>query len=175
MRLIGSPAPQGWGNQQPNEPAFLVSYLQKRRYGSATLDIVPRAGITAGTVMTLARAGAMLRLGQNMSGFGADTIEPGGVILQNTHRKEHRGEWYAFVDVDHRLVAHNVFLDGSLFHDSAGVTRRAHVYDLKVGLAARLGAARLSLARIRRSEEFHTPYGGGGPQYFHSINLGIEF
>ena len=30
-QLIGSPQPRGWGNQIPNEPAFLVSYLHKQK------------------------------------------------------------------------------------------------------------------------------------------------
>ncbi|MBZ0091264.1 MAG: lipid A deacylase LpxR family protein [Sulfuricellaceae bacterium] len=176
--LIGAPQPQGWDNQLPNEPAFLVSYLQKRRYGSDNFDIVPHAGITVGTVMTLGRAGATLRLGQNIGGFGVDTIEPGGVILQNTHSSEehwkNRSEWFVFLGVDHRLVAHNIFLDGTVFHDSASVDRRTHVYDLSMGLSARFGAVRVSVTRVRRSEEFYTPAGGGGAQFFHSINLGFE-
>lgn len=171
--MIDSPRPQGWANQLPNEPAFLASYLQKRRHGSDSLDIVTHAGATVGTVMTLARAGATLRAGRHMSGFGVDTIEPGGVILQNT-RKEHRGEWFAFLGVDQRLVAHNIFLDGTVFHDSASVARRAHVYDVNMGLAARFGIARLAVTRVRRSEEFYSVTGGGGAQFFHSINLGIE-
>ncbi|MHB9116670.1 MAG: lipid A deacylase LpxR family protein [Burkholderiales bacterium] len=176
--LIGAPQPQGWDNQLPNEPAFLVSYLQKRRYGTDDFDIVPHAGITVGTVMTLGRVGATLRLGHNIGGFGVDTIEPGGVILQNTHSSEehrkNRSEWFVFLGVDHRLVAHNIFLDGTVFHDSASVGRRPHVYDLDVGLSARFGAVRVSITRVRRSEEFYTAAGGGGVQFFHSINLGIE-
>ena len=174
-KLIGAPQPQGWSNQLPNEPAFVVSYLQKRRYGSDSFDIVPHGGVTVGTVMTLARVGATLRLGRNISGFGADTIEPGGVMLQNVRSRESRNEWYGFIGVDHRLVARNIFLDGTAFHDSASVERRPHVYDLTVGLAGRVGGWRLSVTRVRRSEEFHTAAGGGGTQFFHSINLGTEF
>lgn len=178
-RLIGSPKPQGWGNQLPTEPAFLVSYLHKRRYGSDSLNIVPHAGVTIGTVATLARAGATLRIGQHMNGFGADTIEPGGVMLQNSHQQNTRQkepyEWFAFLGVDHRLVAHNIFLDGTVFHHSDSVVRRPHVYDFNMGLSVRIHALRLSLTRVRRSEEFSTVAGGGGgKQFFHSINLGIE-
>jgi len=176
-KLVGASKPQGWDNQLPTEPAFLISYLQKRRIGSDNIDIVPHAGITVGTVMTLARAGAMLRLGQNMSGFGVDTIEPGGVILQNTRSNEYNGkkEWFVFLGMDHRLVAHNIFLDGTVFHKSVSIARRPHVYDLKIGIAARIGSVRLSATRVRRSEEFYTAAGGGGAQFFHSINLGIEW
>jgi hypothetical protein len=175
-KVVGSPRPMGWANQIPNEPAFLASYLQKRRYGSDRFDIVPRAGLTVGTVTTLARTGAVVRAGHNMSGFGPDTIEPGGALLQNLRRQgEGSGdEWFAFAGVDHRLVAYNIFLDGTVFRDSPSVGRRVHVYDLSAGLSARLGIFRLSVTRIWRSEEFHTAAGGSGRQRFHSINLGVE-
>ncbi len=173
--LINSPRPAGWDNQLSNEPGILVSYLQKRRYGSDTFDIVPHGGVTLGTVMTLARVGATLRLGHNMGGFGVDTIEPGGVILQNVRRRENPDEWFAFVGVDHRLVARNEFLDGDAFRDSPSVERRPHVYDMSIGLAARFRMFRLSVTRVRRSEEFFTATSRGGAQFFHSINLGVEF
>jgi hypothetical protein len=173
-KLIGVPTPQGWDNQLPNEPAFLASYLQKRRYGSDTFDVVPRAGVTVGTVMTAARVGAVVRAGHHLSGFGVDTIEPGGVALQNVRREGRDDEWYGFVGVDQRLVARNIFLDGTVFRESASVERRPHVYDLTMGAAARIGIFRLSVTRVRRSEEFYTAAGCGGSQFFHSINLGIE-
>lgn len=173
-KLIGVATPQGWNNQAPSEPAFLVSYLQKRRYGWDSLDVVPHAGVTVGTVMTLARAGAVLRVGRHLSGFGVDTIEPGGVLLQNGRRRG-GDEWYGFVGVDHRLVAYNIFLDGDVFHSGPSVERRPHVYDLTMGLAARVGMFRLSVTRVRRSEEFYTAASRGGTQFFHSINVGVEF
>lgn len=65
--LIGAAQPQGWSNQMPNEPAFMVGYLQKRRFDTSTIQIVPYAGITVGTVLTLARVGGDYRLvGRNI-------------------------------------------------------------------------------------------------------------
>lgn len=178
-RLIGSPQPQGWANQIPNEVGFLVSYLQKRRYGSDVMDIVPHAGVTFGTVMTLARAGAMVRVGRNLSGFGPDTVEPGGAMLQNTRRASAGSvagsEWYGFAGFDQRLVVRNIFLDGAMFHDGPSVGRRPHVYDLTAGFVLRIERWRLSLTRVWRSEEFFTPTRNGGRQTFDSLNLGIDF
>lgn len=184
-RLIGSPQPQGWANQLPNEPAFLLSYLAKNRHrlGAASgleIDVVPHGGITVGTVLTLARAGGMLRFGNRLSGFGPDTIEPGGAMLQNVRReidgtRDLGPEWYLFAGVDQRLVARNIFLDGTALRDSPSVRRRPHVYDLSLGLSLRFDALHLSLTRVRRSEEFYTAAGGGGRQTFDSVNLGIEF
>ena len=178
-RLIDSPRPLGWSNQLPNEPAFLASYLAKQRIARGNWEFVPHAGLTVGTVMTLGRIGGLLRWGRNMSGFGPDTIEPGGAMLQAMRDEVTTGasglEWYVFASVDHRLVAHNVFLDGTVFRDSAGVSRRPHVYDVAVGISARINALRMSFTRVRRSEEFFTAAGGGGRQTFDSLNIGMEF
>lgn len=178
--LAGLRQPQGWDNQLPNEPALLVSYVHKRRFGTTRVDVVPHIGASLGTVMTLARAGGTVRIGHNMEGFGPDTIEPGGSMLQNTRREYEQGaradsEWYGFVGADVRYVAHNVFLDGSLFRDSPGVDSRDTVRDLRLGFSLRHKELRISYTRIWRSEEFSTAAGGGGSQAFDSLNLGLEF
>lgn len=184
-RLIGAPQPMGWHNQIGNEPAFLVSYLgkSKRPLGDMAgldLELIPHGGATLGTVLTLARAGGLLRLGRHMTGFGPDTIEPGGAMLQNMRRdiesgRAHGLEWYLFAGLDHRLVAHNIFLDGTVFRDGPSVRHRPHVYDLTAGLSLRIDAVRISVTRVRRSEEFFTAASNGGRQTFDSVNLGIEF
>lgn len=174
-RLIGAKQPKGWDNQGAGEIAFLASYLQKRRYGGDNVDVVVHGGATLGTVMTLARGGAMVRLGQGMTGFGPDTIEPGGAMLHGT-RASGAGsrlgsEWYVFAGADHRLVARNIFLDGPAFHDGPSVDRRRHVWDLMAGVSFRVDGLRFSWTRIRRSEEFR----GAVVQRFDSLNLGFEF
>ncbi len=184
-RLIGSPQPMGWHNQIGNEPAFLISYFGKSKHslGSSSgldLELIPHGGATLGTVMTLARAGGILRLGRHMTGFGPDTIEPGGAMLQNMRRDIEPGrtqslEWYVFAGLDHRLIAHNIFLDGTVFRNGPSVRHRPHVYDLTAGLSLRINAVRISVTRVRRSEEFFTAAKSGGPQTFDSVNLGIEF
>jgi hypothetical protein len=184
-KLIGATQPMGWHNQIPNEPAFLVSYQAKSKHmlgrpAGLDFELIPHAGATLGTVMTLARAGGLVRLGRHMTGFGPDTIEPGGSMLQNMRRdlepgRSHGIEWYVFAGLDHRLVAHNVFLDGAVFRDGPGVRKRPHVYDLTMGFSLRLDPVRISVTRVRRSEEFFTAAGTGGAQTFDSVNLGIEF
>jgi lipid A 3-O-deacylase len=179
--LVGADRPQGWSNQLRNEPGVLLAYLEKWRFGDATgLEVVPHFGASFGNVMTLARAGGIVRAGRNMSGFGPDTIEPGGAMLQRVRLKDpqsqdDRHEWYVFAGVDLRGVAHNVFLDGNLFRSSPSVDRRDFVYDLKAGVSVRIPPARVSLTQVWRSEEFTTPLGGGGSQRFQSLNLSWEF
>lgn len=179
--LTKSRTPMGWHNQGPSEAAVMLAFLRKWKVaGNDYFDVIPHAGATVGTVMTLARAGAVARLGYRLSGFGVDTIEPGGAILQSTrtaHLNGARGdcEAYAFAGVDQRLVLYNSFLDGPVFHHDPRVDRRPHVYDVVVGASVRIGWFRLSLTRVRRSEEFTTAAGGGGSQIFHSFNIGGEW
>ena len=69
-KLIGGPEPRGWAHQLPTEPGFMLGYLRKWKFGGDRLDIIPHAGATVGTVQTFARAGGIVRLGKNLSGFG---------------------------------------------------------------------------------------------------------
>lgn len=179
--LVNADNPKGWHNQIRGEPGLLIAYLEKWRYGPATgVQTVPHFGVTIGNVMTLARAGGIVRAGYNMSGFGLDTIEPGGAMLQSTRLLDAsaaraKPEWYVFAGVDGRLVARNIFLDGNTFRDSASVDRRVFVYDLKAGLSVRIAPLRISVTHVWRGAEFSTPAGNGGSQRFQSFNLSWEF
>jgi hypothetical protein len=42
-------------------------------------------------------------------------------------------------------------------------------------VSLRYEQVRFSMTRVKRSEEFTTPFGGSGKQRFYSINVGIEF
>ena len=179
--LVDAAEPRGWDNQIRTEPGFLLTYLHKRRYGEISgVQLVPHIGATIGTIATFARAGALLRFGQNMTGFGPDGIEPGGAMLKNTRRRQDAGrsqpyEWFVFAGADGRLIGHNTSLDGSLFRSGPSVATRDYVYDFLTGVSMRIDALRVSVTRINRSEEFYTPLGGGGKQQFYSVNIGIEF
>jgi lipid A 3-O-deacylase len=180
-KLVGADRPQGWSDQLRNEPGFLIAYLQKWRFGPPTgLQVVPHLGATAGNVMTLARVGGVVRAGQNMTGFGTDTIEPGGAMLQRTRQSDPQSRdgdrgWYVFVGLDSRLVARNIFLDGNSFRDGPSVERRVLVHDFTAGLSIRRAPLAVSITRVRRSEEFTSPAGGGGRQRFLSLNFSWAF
>ena len=179
-RLVNADKPLGWRNQLRNEPGILLAYFEKLRYGpSSGVQVVPHFGATVGNVMTLVRTGGIVRVGHNMSGFGPDTIEPGGAMLQRTRQHDapsaRAPEWYVFAGVDGRLVARNIFLDGNSFRDSASVDRRVFVHDFKAGFSLRLAPVRLSFTHVQRSAEFSTPLGSSGKQRFQSLNVGWEF
>lgn len=178
-RLVDTRTPQGWQNQIPNEPAFVMTYVQKRRFGNDHADVIVNGGGSLGTVLTDARAGVMLRLGQRLTGFGPDIIEPGGAMLNGTRAVGESNfagiSWAVFAGVNHRYVAHNIFLDGPVFRSGPSVDRRPHVRDLSLGFSLRVDKLRFSWTRVARSAEFNSGSGGGGTQRFDSLNLGIEF
>lgn len=180
--IVGADRPEGWHNQLRNEPGLVLSYLEKWRYGDpGRVQFVPHFGASLGNVSTLARVGGIVRFGRNMTGFGPDTIEPGGAMLQRVRlddapEQEKRREWYFFVGADARAVAYNIFLDGNLFRSGGpSVDRRPVVYDLKAGVSLRIPPARISITQIWRSEEFTTSLAGGGSAQFQSLNLSWEF
>lgn len=179
-RLIGVDEPLGWSNQIPSQPGLLIAYVEKRRFGSRTFEVVPHYGGSLGNVMTMARAGGIVRYGRNMTGYGPDTIEPGGAMLQATRVQSGQSggagfEWYVFAGVDLRAVGYNIFLDGPLFRNSPSVDREPWVWDWTVGVSARVSTVRVSMTRVHRSEEFTTPVRGGGTQSFYSFNIGVQF
>ncbi|MBK8121756.1 MAG: DUF2219 family protein [Sulfuritalea sp.] len=46
-RLIGTDTPRGWEHQIPNEPAFVLTYVQKRRFGNDNGDLVSSTAAAA--------------------------------------------------------------------------------------------------------------------------------
>lgn len=179
-QVVDAPTPAGWANQIRAEPGVLATYMHKRRYGANSgVQIVPHIGASAGTIMTLVRAGGLVRLGRHMTGFGPDGIEPGGAMLKNSRNDDKIAqggawEWFVFAGVDGRLVGHNIFLDGSLFRDGPSVKRRDAVYDFTAGLSMRIHRLRFSLTQVKRSPEFDSAAGRGGQQRFYSVNIGYE-
>ena len=100
----------------------MLGYLRKIKFGNESVDVIPHAGVTVGTVMTFARR-RHRSAGKNLSGFGPDSVEAGGAMLQGIHKKNPgrpRCEYYLFAGFDARAVAYNVFLDGNFFRASPG-------------------------------------------------------
>jgi hypothetical protein len=147
-KLIDSPKPQGWDNQIGNEPGVLALYRGRWRFGGSHLDVTPTGVVALGNVLTYAGGGATARLGWNLSRFPTDLI-PGVLGVA-------RPGWEAFLFAggEGRGVLRNIFLDGNTLRDSYSVDKRAWVYDLTYGGAARYKGWQLTYTRVRRSPEF---------------------
>jgi lipid A 3-O-deacylase len=69
-------------------------------------------------------------------------------------------------------VAHNVFIEGNTFRDSAGVEARRHGYDVQLGIAAAWPGARVGFAIVERGREFE---GQGSPDRFGQLALSLAY
>ena len=181
--ISGDLEPQGWHNQLENEPALLLRY--RRSWFTAVvenrpvnMDLVTRAGLTAGNVITEAGAGALLRVGSTL--FERDIpqhLQPG--LSGNSTRFDIRTgqfDWFVFAGVQGRIIAHNIFLDGNTFEDSLSVGSKTLGWDASAGISLSLGQlthpVMFSFSFIWRGEEFD---GQDGKDKFGSAQLSIQF
>jgi len=164
--LTGSDEPVGWETQLPNEPALVVAYDTARRLFHGEMgnserqwEFTPIAGVALGNIITEGSAGFYYRLGKNIPRdigpprIGA--IPKGSGLFQPTGN---RG-WYVFGGLEGRYVVHNIFLDGSLFHDTPSVNKRDWVGELSGGAAMQWGANRVTYTTLLRSREFDNQQG----------------
>jgi hypothetical protein len=165
--ITGSSIPNGWGNQLDNEFGFALTLQRSRRFVSRHIgtgwgwDLIPHAGLTAGTFAVYANTGAELRFGYYIpSDFGNALARPGENVSVPVGRSGNRtSRWHrfsitAFLSIEGRAVAHNIFLDGNTFTDSHSVDKKPFVGDFSSGLSINYKAFKLTYAHVYRSPEF---------------------
>lgn len=160
---LGAPDPQGWDSQLNDEVAFAVSFDRRWRalrlfgdyFGGLEADLTPSAGVTLGTLRTEAHAGVAARIGQRIdSDYGPPRVRPSLAGVE--HFRGGGLSWSIFAGVQGRAVAHNLFLDGNTYEDSASVDRNPYVADFQTGFSISAGAVRLAYTYVWRTEEFET-------------------
>ena len=178
---VNGPPVNGWDNQLKNEPGIMVNLERKWRlevtphdYRGLQVDLLPSVGAALGNVHTFAAAGAMLRLGLNLSGdYGPPRIRPG---LQGSDYfrtpKDKSIFWYGYVGVQGRAVAANIFLDGNTFTDSHSVDKKYFVGDLQAGFVLAIYDFRMSVSQVYRSKEFD---GQDKSDQFGAVNLSLAW
>lgn len=178
--VINSPTADGWQNQLPNEPAFVIAVERKLRQPliGATpaddwgIDVLPFGGAYAGTVLTAFSGGAIFRFGQGLDrDFGAPRFRP-NMASSLYFQSERSLAWYIFGGVEGRAVLHNIFLDGSTFRHSQSVDKRTFVADLHFGAAVVWGDWRLSYTQVFRGREFE---GQDKADRFGALSLSYRF
>lgn len=175
--LFDAKPPNGWSHQLRNELTVLLGYERAWRdvaggeLAGRRFDLSVRAGGALGNAYTYASAGAVLRYGE-----GLPSDLPATHISLGPPRDGYRGAsqrgWYVWAGVDGRAVAHNIFLDGNTFEDSAGVERKPFGYDWQVGAALVWPAARIGFTLVQRSREFE---GQHGPDRFGQLALSFAY
>ncbi len=172
-KLIDDELPMGWDNQLPTEPGINLIYQYRRRMGGSSLDFVPHFGGALGTIMVSANVGGTVRAGWNISGF-PQTLIPTTIVPQAGGGRP-KWELYVFAGAEGRAVAHNIFLDGTVFSSSHSVDKEDFVYDLTAGFSIRYRSWRFQYTFVRRSEEFYPRRGRyDGIHDYGSLAIGLE-
>jgi len=133
-RIGGFEQPLGWGYQLPFEPGVGVrygeSYAMARGTGEVKGELGPEWEAALGNVLTGARAGLRGRIAYR------------GVYAEGAVRED----W----------VAHNLFLDGSIFNDGPQVEKLAFVPQAEVGAGVRIGWLGIGYRAVHRGREYST-------------------
>jgi hypothetical protein len=177
--LIGGDPVNGWDNQIGNEPGFVVSYERKMRRlfalgdGSLSADITPSYGASAGNVRINARIGLMMRLGADLTNdYGPPRVRP-SLAGSGYFSPRDKFSWYVFAGAEGRAVAHDIFLDGSLFRENdPSVDSNALVGDFQVGVVLQVRRVQIAYTNVFRTKEFATQEGA---QQFGAVSLSWKF
>lgn len=163
-QALGAPDPQGWDSQLRDEFSFALSFDRRWRAvevfsdavpGGIEADLTPSAGATLGTLRDELRLGLTARVGQNIGNdYGPPRVRPS--LSGVEHFRGGPLAWSLFAGVQGRAVAHNLFLDGNTFRDSASVERTPYVADFQTGFTISAGDWRLAYTYVWRTEEFET-------------------
>ncbi|MFT3727712.1 MAG: lipid A deacylase LpxR family protein [Terricaulis sp.] len=178
-KLLGAPGARGWESQLHNELAFAASFDRRWNWGAHPLpvfsaldyDVTPTLGFTVGTLRDEARAGLIARVGTALNGdYGPPRVRPSLAGVEQFANEPL--SWSLFAGVEGRAVAHDLFLDGNTFRDSARVAREPYVADYQAGFSFSSGEWRMTYTYVWRTNEFKTQ---AGRQDFGSLSLSRRF
>ncbi|MBP8306002.1 MAG: lipid A deacylase LpxR family protein [Burkholderiaceae bacterium] len=173
-RVLGVDAVRGWSSQLRPRAGAQLQLLQERRYPliGDRLDLVGRAALSVGSVSGQASVGAVLRLGDRLSGT-ATAAE----AQSATGRIASGGVWSVQAGVALRAVAYDRLIDGPAFGYDPQVRRVPWVGEVHVGATlAPLPDWQLRFALIRRSIDFDSVAVSQGrfkPQTFGVIQASV--
>jgi hypothetical protein len=176
-RLTSEPQSHGWSGQLHNEVTLMLGFerawpaVAQASFGDNHVDLSMRVAATAGTPLTYAATGAVLRFGRHLpSDLPATHISLGPP--RDGFRGASRFGWYAWIGADARAVARNLFIQGNTFKDSAGVGLRRYGIDGQAGIAAVWPTARVGFTLVHRAKEFE---GQGGSDKFGQLAVSFSY
>ncbi len=175
--LIQAVEPRGWDSQLKDEPGIEITAQRLRQFEGPNLalgletDYALHGGVTLGNVRTYASAGALARIGWDLSSdFGPPRIRP-ALAGAGVFKPGQPFGGYVFAGFEGRAIARDMFLDGNLWRDGARVEdRRDYGADLQLGVALHQGDVQVAFTYVHRTEEFVNQ---GGPQRFGAVSVSI--
>ncbi len=162
--MIGVPKSNGWAHQLEDEPTLQLSYQQRLRFyelkqnDSKILDFIPYFGGAFGNVLIGGNIGMLGRIGFNIpddygptrpsSSDGDPTFIP-----RSNKARQHFGA-YLYGGLRGNAIAHNIFLDGSIFQKSHHVSKYPFTAESEFGLGAHLDGWSFVWRFVSKSPEF---------------------
>ena len=122
--LIGSPDPEGWGNQLGSKPGIQLDYMHKWRYLPDDFldlesDVIPFVSGEFGNVAIEGSVGGQWRVGYNIpNDYGESPMDEygeNGILTKETLNYRHKDKWsyYFNFGVGASVVLYDYFLDGT--------------------------------------------------------------
>ena len=183
-RAFGYNLPRGWSNQLPAEAAIQATYVRSIRWGGSAasglgryVDVSTHRGFSVGTLFDSVNAGFTARIGSHLAGVPVGTIERPSLA----NFKPTANNFYGMIGFDLKAVAHNTFVDGSLFRAAPYASQmrsKPLVAQSTVGVVAELvdfPIKRISFLINRRSPEFTAPGLSAQSQTFATMLLELHF
>lgn len=168
---------QGWDTQVRNRVTLMAGYerawpaVAQGTFANRQVDLSVRIGANAGTPLTYADVGAVLRYGSHLP-----SDIPVTHISLGPPRDGFRGTpqfgWYVWAGLDARAVAYNSFIQASTFSGGPHVSREKLGNDVQVGIAFAWPRARVGFTMVQRSNEFK---GQQGSDRFGQLALSFAF
>ncbi len=174
----------GWDNQLHNELGLQIVAERKNKFWISDnkfgpeFDAISHYGLSLGNVATYANVGVELRAGSRLpNDFGTAPIRPGGdsnaPLAEGAASRRLTGSaLHAFVSLDGRIVARDIFLDGNTFSNSHSVDKKNLVGDLSAGLAWQWPGGKITYAYYMRSKEFQSQ---DKAHRYGSLTLSLEY
>lgn len=164
--IIGQNKTHGWAYQLPSEPAFDLTASRIWRMKLASFqdgleaDALPQISAVVGTTEIYAEPAVVFRIGDGLrSDFGAPLASP-GPSGGDAYRASHHLVWYLFAGFGGKFVAHDEYLQGSLFQTSRSVSPNRVVGSVDAGITVIWHGLRFSYTQVFQTKRFHGQVGG---------------
>jgi lipid A 3-O-deacylase len=171
--------PLGWNTQIPGEPTLNFAYTRTWKSKPANIagleiEMLPSLGFDLGTVLVDARSSMTLRFGKNLpSDFGpASLLGHRDHTVRTNEASESNWSIYGYTKLGVDAIAHDIFLDGTVFAGSRSAQREPLVATFTFGLILQYESFYFGWSQSIQSERFELQ---PDRQTFGSMVFGCSF
>ena len=171
--------PLGWNTQLPTEATLNFSYMRTWKskpadIGGLELEMLPSLGFDVGTALIDARSSMTLRVGKHLpDDFGpASLLKHRDHTIRTSDASESNWSIYGYATLGVDAIAHDIFLDGTVFSSSRSAMREPLVATFTFGLIVQYESFYIGWSQSLQSERFELQ---PDRQTYGSLVLGCSF